>query len=129
MKYIIGFAAFVLLSCVPAYAQRPAAGSGGGTGAGVGGGYGGSLGGSTSRLPNYPATNFQASYVTRADNYNYSPSTFRSYDQAVKEGRDVLAEHAKTIVEIAKETRDAERQKAKLAIEQDAIGRPIIETR
>jgi hypothetical protein len=120
MKYLFGFATLLLLSSVPVYAQRSSAGFGGGSG--------GSIGGGTSRLPTYPATNFQAVYVTGADNYNFSPSTFRSYDQAVKEGRAALTEHAKTVAEIAKESRNADRPKAKVTISQDASGRAVIES-
>jgi hypothetical protein len=120
MKYILGFAAFVLLSSVPAYAQR----AGGG-----GVGYGGSIGGGTSRLPTYAPTNFQAVYLSGADNYNFSPSTFCSYDQAVKEGRAALAEQAKTVAEVAKEARTSDRPKAKFTIEQDASGKAVIEVR
>ena len=120
MKYIFGFAAFVLLSSLPAYAQRPAGG---------GVGYGGAIGGGTSRLPVYSPTNFQAVYVTGADNYDFSPSTFRSYDQAVKEGQAALAERAKTIAEVAKDSRKSERPKAKFTIEQDANGNAVIEPR
>jgi hypothetical protein len=124
MKYLLAFAAMILLSCLPAYAQqqqRPTAGPGVG--------YGGSIGGSTSRLPVYPSANFQTFYVSGADNFDFSPSTFRSYDQALKEGQAALNERAKTIVEIAKETKAAERPKARLTIEQDASGRAIIETK
>lgn len=122
MKYTLGFAAFILLSSVPAFAQqqRPTAGPGVG--------YGGSIGGSTSRLPVYPSANFQATYAAGADNYNFFPSTFRAYDQALKDGEAALTEHPKTIVEIAKETKAADRPKARFSIEQDASGRAIIES-
>jgi hypothetical protein len=120
MKYLLSFAALLLVSTMPAHAQR-ASNSGGGSG--------GSIGGGTSRLPTYAPASFQAVYVTGADNYNFSPSTFRAYDQAVEEGRAALAERAKTLVDIAKENRATERTKAKLTIVQDASGNAVIETR
>jgi len=120
MKYILGFATLVLLSSVPVYAQKST------TGAGVG--YGGTIGGQTSHLPVYAPTNFQALYVTGADNSNFSLSSFRSYDQAVKEGRAALDEKAKSVAEIAKESRNSDRPKSKVRIEQDANGNAVIES-
>jgi len=119
MKLLLGLAAFVAMSSVPAYAQRATSGSGGAAG--------GSLGGNAGRLPTYSPHDFQAIYLTGGDD-SFTPSTFQSYDQALAEGRAALALKPKTVVEIAQESRNSSRPKAKITISQDAVGRAIIET-
>jgi hypothetical protein len=126
MKRLFGLAALVLLLSVPAHAQRMG-GSGGlsaGTNVGVGGGV--SSGPVyMPALPSHPPRDFLVTNVsgTEAD---FTPSTFLSYDEAIAEGRRALAARSKPLAECAKESRNIERDRAKIAFLQDANGRAFL---
>jgi hypothetical protein len=109
MKKLLGVAALFLFFSLPAHAQ-------------------GSLGGALNSgaghiLQAYPALSNSITYATGPA--DFVPSTFMSYDQAVAAGRAAIAEHTKSLGEVAKESRDREKNKAKMVIEQDSDNRVV----
>ncbi|HXQ27183.1 MAG TPA: hypothetical protein VN822_12300 [Candidatus Acidoferrales bacterium] len=91
--------------------------------------YGGIGGGSLSgpsfpAIVNYPPTHFAVTHVAGTDT-DFIPSNFRSFDQAVAEGRAALAAQARTITQAADENSKAQKAKARLAIVQDNSGKLV----
>jgi hypothetical protein len=130
MKKLIGVGAFVLLFLLPAHAQNRAGGGGsapstnsngggGGTGAGSNGG-----GTSGTRLPGYPRASFDLSAVSGGDP-SFAPSTFLSFDQAVAEGKAIMAADQKSVAQSAVENSTTPKAKAKFSWVQDANGKVV----
>ncbi len=129
MKELLGVAAFVLLLSIPAHAQTRGAGqtttptssfNGGGGGTG-----GGSIGGTNgARIPAYPRATFDMSEVSGGDP-SFAPSTFRSFDQAVAEGKAILAEDQKSLGQIAAENSTKPKATTKFTFVQDANGNVV----
>ncbi len=135
MKRFLGVAAFVLLFSISAQAQvKASAGSSGssatnfnGGGGGTGGsGIGGSSMGGTNgaRLPSYPRATFDVTAVSGGDP-SFAPSTFLSFDQAVAEGKAMIAANRKSLGQIAMENSTAPKAKAKFSFVQDANGNVV----
>ena len=126
MKKLLGLAAVILLASLPAHAQRSAGstagsnsgaaltGGGGGTGAGI------ATGGS--HLPIYTRTTFDSA-AYKGDPY-FAPSSFVSFEDAVKEG---VAESAppKSVAEAAADNQAASRVKSRVEFVQDPRGNVI----
>jgi hypothetical protein len=133
MKMFLGVSAFVLLFSVPAHAQIRGTGqsaspmsrfNGGGGGTG-----GGSIGGTNAaRIPNYQRATFDMSEVSGGDP-SFAPSTFRSFEQAVAEGKAILAEDQKSLGQIAAENNTKQKATAKFAFVQDANGNAVLTAR
>jgi hypothetical protein len=131
MKKLVGVAALVLLFSIPAHAQAKGgsvgssstnAGGSGGSGGGIGGG---SLGGTNgARLPSYPRASFDVSAASGGDP-SFAPSTFLSFDQAVAQGKAILAANQKSLAQIAAENSTAPKTKAKFSFVQDADGNVV----
>jgi hypothetical protein len=131
MKKLIGSAAFVLLFSIPAHAQSRGGGvgsapsanvaGGGGAGGTGGGGIGGNGG---ARLQSYPRASFEASSVSGGDP-SFAPSTFLSFDQAVAEGKAIIAADQKSLAQTAAENSATPKAKAKVTFVQDAEGKVV----
>jgi hypothetical protein len=131
MKKLIGIAAFVLLFSIPAHAQSRGGGvgsapsanvaGGGGAGGTGGGGIGGNGG---ARLQSYPRASFEASSVSGGDP-SFAPSTFLSFDQAVAEGKAIIAADQKSLAQTAAENSATPKAKAKVTFVQDAEGKVV----
>jgi hypothetical protein len=120
MKQFLAVAVFILLSSTSAHAQRMS---------GTPVTEGGEIGGGSHPLPIYANHSFDVSYVSGSD-YDFNPSTFLSYDQAVNDGKAVLGAHVKTLAEMAKESRNSDRAKAKINIVEDPdTGKLALESR
>jgi len=138
MKRLLGLAILAAGLAIPAHAQGFHGGASAGSssnglptnggGGGFGGGFGGGLSSAGNRLPAYPLANFNLAAVsgTQAE---YVPSTFVSYDQAVAEGREILATPPKTLVQAAREQASTRTDKARFALVQDRNGNAVIVTR
>ena len=129
MKRLLGLAALALSVSVPAHAQRMGGSAGAVGGSGSVGGAGVSSGtANVSLLPHYSPRDFLVTSVsgTEAD---FTPSTFLGYDEAIAEGRAALAARTKPLAECAKESRNSERDKAKIAFLQDANGKAFLASR
>jgi len=111
MKHLIGIAAMICLFSLPAHAQ-----------ASIGGGA--LNAGSIHALPTYPLLSNSITYS--AGSSDFTPSTFMSYDRALAAGFAALAEHNKTLGEVAKESRERAKTKAKMVVEQDADGNMVV---
>ena len=130
MKKLLSFAILGLFFSLPARAQKttmsgglgPTAGGAGGGGA-VGSGSG-TVGFHT--LPNYPRTQFQAIDVSGTA-YDFTPSSWTSFNAGLAQGQAALAARARSLADVAAETRHSERPKAKLIIMQDAFGNAVIQ--
>ena len=119
MKTLL-FAIAILLFALPAGAQgrfgsSPAmtnnGGAGGVSGGGYGGGYGGGGGygfGGYNALPHYATALNQVILVQGTDG-DYFPSTFVSFDEAVKMGEEALSYKPKSLGEVAAEYRAAKK--------------------
>jgi hypothetical protein len=133
MRIFLGVTVFVLLFSIPARAQMKGTGqstaptssyNGGGGGTG-----GGSVGGATvARIPSYPRATFDMSEVSGGDP-SFAPSTFRSFDQAVAEGRAILAEDRKSLGQIAAENSSSPKAATKFTFVQDASGNVVLAAR
>jgi hypothetical protein len=130
MKKLIGVGALVLLFLLPAHAQNRAGGggsapstnsNGGGGGTGGGGNGGGTSG---TRLPGYPRASFDLSAVSGGDP-SFAPSTFLSFDQAVSEGKAIMAADQKSVAQTAVENSSTPKVKAKFSWVQDANGKVV----
>ncbi len=97
-------------------------------GGGGGGGFsgGGSIG--AAGITKFPRTQFGVAAVS-GSLQDYIPSTFVAYDEALAEGRDLLANSPKTVVEAAHNQAPSSAQKARIALIQDVNGNPIIVAR
>jgi hypothetical protein len=129
VKRICGLAALILWLSIPAHAQHAMGGSSNGV-ASASGSAGGGTGGGGSQvsfptLPSYPQHEFLMTNVsgTKAD---FTPSTYLDYDQALTDGRAALASKMRPLAEIAKQNRESNPAKAKIAILQDANGRAFL---
>jgi len=134
MKKLVGMAIVAGCLALPAHAQvsRATPSSAGMTPSasnqgGGGGGYSGGFSGGT-KLPSYPCTRFGVASVS-GSLQDFTPSTFLAYDQALAEGRDILANPPKPVGEVAHLQPSAPLQRAKLALIQDANGHPVIVAR
>jgi hypothetical protein len=93
--------------------------------------FGGSIGGGSLNGPSFPTlvstppAHFAVSRV-RGTDADFIPSSFRSFDQAVAEGKTALAAQARTLAQIAEENSRTQKSKARLAIVQDASGNVIL---
>jgi hypothetical protein len=126
MKRLLGLAALILSLSVPAHAQRMGGSGGVINGGGSGGGGGVGLGAvNIPGLPGHPPRDFLITSVSGSES-DFTPSTFLSYDEAIAEGRAALAARSKTLAECATESRNSERDKAKIAFLQDANGRAFL---
>jgi hypothetical protein len=130
MKKLIGVGALVLLFLLPAHAQNRAGGggsapstnsNGGGGGTGGGGNGGGTSG---TRLPGYPRASLDLSAVSGGDP-SFAPSTFLSFDQAVSEGKAIMAADQKSVAQTAVENSSTPKVKAKFSWVQDANGKVV----
>jgi hypothetical protein len=110
MKQLLGTAVLLLLTSLPAYAQASL-----GSSLNSGGGH---------HLPSYPVLSNSVTYSTGPS--EFTPSTFMNYDQAVAVGRIAAAEHAKTLGEVAKNSRESAKSKAQIVVEQDAENRVVV---
>jgi hypothetical protein len=132
MKKLIGIATFVLLFSIPAHAQSRGGGIGsaasanaaGGGGAGGGTGGGGIGGNGGARLQSYPRASFEANTVSGGDP-SFAPSTFLSFDQAVAEGKAIIAADQKSLAQTAAENSATPKAKAKVTFVQDAEGKVV----
>ena len=92
---------------------------------------GGSIGGVTLYGPTSPSradtppTRFAVTHVAGTD-ADFTPSSFRTFEQAVAEGKAALAAKSRTLAQIADENNKAQKAKARLAIMQDASGKVIL---
>ena len=134
MKKLVGMAIVGACLALPAHAQvsRGTPSSAGMTTSSTtnnsgGGGYSGGFSGG-SKLTAYPCTRFGVASVS-GSLQDFTPSTFLAYDQALAEGRAILANPPKPIGEVAHDQPSAPLQKAKLALIQDANGYPVIVAR
>lgn len=115
MKRILALGVLILGCSVSAHAQS----------------FGGSIGGATLTPPAFPSlvsippTHFAVSRVGGSDS-DFIHSSFRSFDQAVAEGKSVLAIQARTLAQAAEENGKTQKAKARLAIVQDASGNVIL---
>jgi hypothetical protein len=112
-------AASVLFLAFSAQAQTHVAGGGGAAGqmnfaGGGGGGFGiggSGLGGATFALPVIDRNHEHYTYAyAKGSDQTFEPTRFVSYEAALKMGKEALAYHPKSIVEVAAECRAAEKQ-------------------
>lgn len=138
MKRFFGLAILAAGLAIPAHAQTlhgyaaggaasSATSSSGGGGYG-GGGFGGGLSGGGTKLASYPVAHFGVASVSGSQQ-DYVPSTFVAYDKALAEGRDILANPPKSVVEAAHEQVGTQTEKARLALVQDDHGNAIVVSR
>jgi len=114
MKQALVLGALILGCSASAHAQFFGASIGGIT-----------LGGPTSpSVTHTPPTHFNVTSVTGTD-ADFTPSSFRTFEQAVAEGKAALAARARTVAQIADENSKAQKAKAKLAIVQDNSGKLV----
>jgi hypothetical protein len=108
------FAGLVLLFCLPAHAQTHTVPAGAtpsnvsnSSGGGGGGGTGGTAGGfATSTIHALPTrTAFQCHFEYAHGSDDFSPSTFLSFQDAVKLGQSVLNEEPKSLGAVAAQYR------------------------
>jgi hypothetical protein len=127
MKKFLGVAAIVLLSSIPAHAQRaagPAAGSSPTAAVTFGGGSvgGGGITSDTGHLPAYA----RATFATAAfgGDSSFAPSSFMTFEDAVKEG---VAESApgRTVAQAAVDNQAAMREKSRIEFVQDHSGNVV----
>jgi hypothetical protein len=120
MKRSMLFAALILFFSLPVHAQSHMSLSGGnansaspsnGGGGGGGGGYssGGGGGSGITALPSSPRAQFSYGYAHGSD-ADFAPSSFLSYDDAVKLGESVLAAKPRSLGEVAAEYRASKRK-------------------
>jgi hypothetical protein len=129
MKKLLGFAILGLTLSLPIHAQRamggsggPASSAGGASGSGIGGG--GTV--SFHTLPDVPRAQFQIVDVSGGD-ASFFPSSFMQFEKGIAEGEAALAFRRKSLGEVARENRAAEKPKAHLTITQDSFGNAYIE--
>jgi len=116
MKRVVFFAGLILFFSLPLRAQshmspaganpNAAVNSGGGGGGGSSGGGGGS---GITALPSFPRAQFSYGYAHGSD-ADFAPSSFLTYDEAVKLGESVLAEKPKSLGEAAAEYRASKKK-------------------
>lgn len=124
MAKTFGFAVLVLVFSLPAHAQHFGGGAGSYGNVGSGGG-GASLDPTNFRtLPEIPRTRFQLINVSGTD--EFTPSSWMPFERGVAQGRADMAARPKSPAEVAAEYRRMPRERATLAIVQDADGNPII---
>jgi hypothetical protein len=117
MRVLI-LAGVILLSSLPSHAQHmpPSGGAAPSTTSGGGGGGGGGFGSSSISasfsIPHSPTARFQ---ILAAHGGTYVPSTFVSYEEAVRMGQAALTSKPKSVVEAATETQ-AERKQRQRAV-------------
>ena len=93
--------------------------------------FGGTIGGGASSGPSFPTlvdpapAHFAVSHVAGTD-VDFIPSSFRSFEQAVAEGKAALAAQARTLAQIADENSKVQKAKARFAIVQDTSGKLIL---
>jgi hypothetical protein len=130
MKWFLGLSLLILGLSLPAHAQRSQFGGGGSTGGvanSVGGGASGGAGKPTfPSLYDYPRTIFGSIAVT--GDGDFVPSSFVPFQQAVKEGQSALAAEHTTVAEAARANSIAPKEKARIALVEDAAGNPVIAT-
>ena len=130
MKLIFGAAVLILLFSLPASAQG-AFGNYGSVGGGPSLNSGSSLnnqggwrGPGTRTVASAPVAEFHMSVINGSD--DYIPSTFVKFDDAVAQGRVLLAQKPKTLAEIAAEYRATKKPKADVAFVQDNSGNAVV---
>jgi len=140
MKRVLCLATVMAVLALPAHGQSsktvPVAsaaspitsnsGASGGSGGSSGFSGGGSVGGP--RLPAYPRTQFGV-LAASGTQQDFVPSTFLEYDRALAEGRDILSNPPKTVVEAAHTQAVAPAGKARFTFVQNANGDPVIVVR
>ncbi|HTW24479.1 MAG TPA: hypothetical protein VMD78_12820 [Candidatus Baltobacteraceae bacterium] len=131
MKRFLGLTVLIFGLSVPAHAQAKAVGGmTGGAGGGMFQGGGGAMGGVESTptfrtLPVVPAASLPSSYVS-GTNFDFEPSTFLPYSQAIAVGQAILDETHKSVAEVAAENSREHRMRAKTAIIENAAGDVVI---
>jgi hypothetical protein len=126
MKKFLGVLAIVLLSSIPAHAQRAAGSAAGSSSTAAltfgGGSTAGGITGDAGHLPIYSRAEF-ATAAFRGDP-SFAPSSFMTFEDAVKEG---IAESApaRTVAQAAADHRAAVREKSRVAFVQDHSGNVI----
>lgn len=113
---IVVLGALVMLFSLPAHAQMQTHGAMGGASTtsgynnGGGGGGGGISGGASAvTMLHTPATRFDLGYAHGSD-YEFEPSSYMAYDDAVKLGRSLVEAKPKTLGEVAAEYRARKKQ-------------------
>jgi hypothetical protein len=127
MKRFLGVAAIVLLSSIPAHAQRAAGSAAGSSSTAALTFGGGSTGGSSivgdgGHLPIYSRAQF-ATAAFQGES-SFAPSSYMTFEDAVKEG---IAEStpARTVAQAAADNQAAMREKSRVAFVQDHSGNVI----
>jgi hypothetical protein len=128
MKRFFGIAAIILFSSIPAHAQSRVGGSSSAT-INFGGGSvgGGAVTTDFGHLPTYSPRQF-ASAAISGDESSFAPSSFMSFEDAVKEG---IAESraAKSVAQAAADNQAAIKAKSRVEFVQDHSGNVIPVTR
>jgi hypothetical protein len=127
MKKFLGVAAVVLFSSIPAHAQR-AAGSAAGSSSSAalsfsgGSANGGGITSDAGHLPIYSRAEFAT--VAFGGDASFAPSSFMTFENAVKEG---ISESApgKTVAQAAADNQTALREKSRVEFVQDHRGNVI----
>jgi hypothetical protein len=127
MKKILGIAAIVLFSSIPAHAQR-AAGSAAGSSSsaaltfGGGSAGGGGIASDAGHLPVYSRAEFAT--VAFGGDPSFAPSSFMTFENAVKEG---IAESGpgRTVAQAAADNQAVPREKSRVEFVQDHSGNVI----
>jgi hypothetical protein len=127
MKRLMGLAVLALSVAVSAHAQATHTVTVAGQAstminASGGGGWGFGGGSARSRPPSSPPAVFRVTSIS-GSHESYEPSTFVSYDQALRVGKNLIDTPPPSVAEAARQQASAHPQKAKLALVQDADGR------
>jgi hypothetical protein len=127
MKKFLAVAAMVILSSIPAHAQRTAATAAGSSASaalsfGGGGAGASSIVSNTGRLPSYSRASFDSAAFS--GDSSFAPSSFLTFEDAVKEG---IAESgpAKSVAQAAADNQVASREKSRVEFVQDHNGNLI----
>jgi len=131
MKRLMGMAILAAGLALPAHAQAPRATASGMTPGPVsagGGGFGGGYSSGGSKPTSCPTARFSVTSVSGSQQ-DYVPSTFVVYDNALAEGRDILANPPKSVAEAAHEQPSVPAEKARISFIQDVNGKATIVVR
>ncbi|HXO88523.1 MAG TPA: hypothetical protein VN885_07725 [Candidatus Acidoferrales bacterium] len=127
MKRFLGVAAVVLFGSIPAHAQRVAGSAAGSSSSAAltfssGTAGGGGITGEAGHLPIYSRAEFAT--VAFGGDPSFAPSSFMTFENAVKEG---IAESApaRTVVQAAADNQAALREKSRVEFVQDHRGNVI----
>lgn len=120
-------AALISLGAITTHAQHMGGAQGPSNGGGSGAGFGGGLTAPTqiAVLPNTPPYRGEMAYTSGSAS-DFVPSSWSSFDQAVLRGRAEMVATKKSVVEVAEETRTAQKTKARVTIIEDQDGKPVL---